>query len=234
LDEALNFDALATAEKVTGKSYKDDQNTADVGMGLFMAHNKAKEDLLIANDDTHFNIAYSEAERIIVSLGFRDALVVPFKDAEGRDEALRIMYRRGVLLILESYRDHANSIKIHFNLKPHNQNDHFPDRMSGGCVGVKDGKAIESFGDKEWANRDYKIYYGNVDARSGLRHIMQKLEQQGEFVTPWVKIPHLWMVTYAEAHHKSEDWQEASKNYDQINKERLLQLPAEIWKELGL
>lgn len=224
LDEALSFDALATAEKVTGKSYKDDQHTAQVGMGLFMAHNEAKQDLLVANDDTHYGIDYGEADRIITSLGFRDVLVVPFEDRDGEIEHLRILYRRGVLMRFESHHKRVNNLDIYFNLKPHNQSGNWPDHFSGGVVAVKDGKKVDRFDDVTWKNRDFKVYCGSIDVRDGLRHALRKLEQDGEFVTPWVEVPWLWLNTYTE---KGDD-------HDRLRTERLAQLPAEVRHELGL
>jgi hypothetical protein len=46
LDNILNFDALNSAEEMTGESYKTDKKTEDLGLSRFFAHNKLKEKIL--------------------------------------------------------------------------------------------------------------------------------------------------------------------------------------------
>jgi hypothetical protein len=51
LEKLLKYDSLAEAEKVTGKSYKDDKITAHLGFIGILQNNIKKENALLLLDD---------------------------------------------------------------------------------------------------------------------------------------------------------------------------------------
>ncbi len=68
---SLAVDPLAMAERITGKSYKDDESTSGLGMLLSLQHNRNKRDLLEFMGDTHYGIS---AKDTIAKLHKRDCL----------------------------------------------------------------------------------------------------------------------------------------------------------------
>lgn len=74
----LDFDGLAEAEKITGKSYKTDIYTQSLGMKMMLDNNKKKKDLLESQNDSTFLTTEEDYLRIVESIGFIYLLVEPF------------------------------------------------------------------------------------------------------------------------------------------------------------
>jgi len=55
MDKILNFDGLSVAEKITGKSYKEDEKTSMLGFGLSLENNKLKDKMLKSISDSAFH-----------------------------------------------------------------------------------------------------------------------------------------------------------------------------------
>jgi len=56
VNQALSFDPLVTAEKITGKNCDKDQDTFGLGVALTIFNSDVKKSILVENKDTHFRI----------------------------------------------------------------------------------------------------------------------------------------------------------------------------------
>lgn len=61
IGEILRYDALDTAERLTGKSYKEDEDTMGLGFLMHISHGERKAAALKATDDTHWGISFDDA-----------------------------------------------------------------------------------------------------------------------------------------------------------------------------
>ena len=117
LDKMLSFDPLASAEDLTGQSYKDDKGTLNLGVGMALLHNDRKRAELAARDDTHFGVSFADALRIYESLGFQQISERKFA-SHGQEETLTHLWRAGILAQVESYGESINTTKIWYNWRP--------------------------------------------------------------------------------------------------------------------
>ena len=213
--EALRYDPLDTAEKLTGKNYKDYDGTTALGMLLGVQNAERKETLLRANNDTHNGITYKDAYELALSLGFEDALYLEFEgnawgDEPNPIEQFRIMWHPdGLLLKLESYqRECVNMIKVFFNID-----------TSANPNGLWDSGVQYSGGRGNGTNPD--VLAGDVDVREGLRWNMEALKKSGTLLSKWSSDPFLWLLHYMDTKDKDYD-------YKAINAERIALLPQHV------
>lgn len=185
---ALRFDPLGEAERLTGDSYKTDPATMALGIGLLMESGARKSQLLESNDDTRFSIDFDEARRIFASLGFRELVEIPTVSQYSPSEAMTFIVawsNDGVLMDFDSFDGRLNSGKIHYNWRP---NRKLEDRWSFMSSG-------------RW--RADGILVGDHDIREGLRHTLGRMRSVGEFLSPWVEQPFLWLNPHHEDDYKS-------------------------------
>lgn len=228
----LHFDALAEAEKITGKSYKEDHATMLLGMSLAMQNNEAVATELAAADDFHYNVTFVHAREILTELGFLlayeetfngntsgtvTATGEPWYNNDHPSESYVVYYRPdGILATLESYGETINNAKIYYNWKPYeHDSDSRKFVSSGGWVKDRGG-----YGD--W------VLEGYHDVRKGLRQILSNFDTNGDFVNPWLKAPHLWLLNYAEAGSLSKDFRESGAQREAINLRKMEQFPIEL------
>src|ERR1035437_7914901 len=86
LRESLKFDALDTAEKITGKSYKDDSSTSFLGMALMHQNNAIKNRVLKLNDDTTFSATVVHYLSVLKDEGFTIVAGIPFLGTGWNDD----------------------------------------------------------------------------------------------------------------------------------------------------
>lgn len=152
LNEILNFDALANAEKITGKSYKEDKLTEAKGFVDFLKNNRLKENLLSSMDDTCFCETEQSYIRKVTDFGFKSLLVEPFINEDGIEERLHIMwhYDYSILLVLDTYTysddgswgkagkevppPSRNGGKLYYNWSPKYKKSRYSLTSSGGFV----------------------------------------------------------------------------------------------------
>lgn len=203
IEQALNFDALSHAEELTGNSYKTDADTEWLGVALHLAHSQTKRDLLKGAGDTYWAQPMPEWMAVVEGLGFELVHVEPIPSTE---DVYRIWWRDdGLLLKADSYwgDKSVNSASVVFNFDGPRNSMH---QCSNGFAGERDGR---------------QVWYGDRDAREGLRFALDRMERTGRFVRPWVKTPFLWLLHYQDAKAKGYDHQA-------ITKARIAQLPAHI------
>lgn len=200
IKEHLEFDALHVAGQMTGKSYKDDSETESLGIGLLIAANRNREQVLRKSGDTYMGMAFAEFLRVAEAEGFA---ILSQERIEGADypDTFAILWKasEGLLMRAESYwgGESTSSASVYFNL----ETDGFPARGSGGlCDGA---------------------FIGDFDCREGLRYTLAEMRNQGRFLPRWRRRPFLWLLNYAESRTNQQD-------YRAINEQRIALLPEDV------
>lgn len=245
-DEFLKFDALAHAEELTGKSYKEDDETMKVGLGAHMIFNELKKTRLAEERDTHWGIPFVTFQQIMTELGFARVLHLPFTKEANDDswptteEYFEVWFNRkyGALITTDTYttadfdspkelRSHyhtINSAHLQFNIEYSEGADLWDISMSSSPIDYVEG--------------DPHRRACSLDLREGFRHNWKKLHEAGTFLTPWLK-PYssggVDLYHYGDEHQMRmektgekygktthEDWREMR---DRINAERWPMLP---------
>lgn len=207
-----DFDAFDTAEKVLGGR---NPLSESAGLGLHMAYNHTKTELLRTAGDTTFSMKISDYLRIIREEGFILVLEEKFKEAgfggvDSTEETLFIFFHPldGVLLCFDTFDgDRVNGGNLYYNWTPNGTLQYSGCLSSGG-----------------W-DEDCKMWSGHHDCREGIRRIMSNLRTQGKFVTPWVKDQFLWLL-----HHV--DVKDPNYDYKEINSSRIARLPEYVQKAI--
>jgi len=121
IKKMLMVDPLSLAEEITGKSYKEDKDTSNLGLWLHIKHNEKKNRVLNAIGDTTFSMKLSDYFRVIKGFGFEDIYVEDFSDKDGKDNKLYVLYHYdlGILLSFDTYFGNSvNGGKFYYNWSP--------------------------------------------------------------------------------------------------------------------
>lgn len=224
----LANDSLANAEKLTGKSYKEDEGTSNIGFLMNVHDNIVRERALTAIGDTVFSMDWLAYCEMIEKFGF-GLMVEDFSPGGG--ESIRLYYHEkdGLLLITDSFRGNRNSASVHYNWMPKIRPkedwanpevaefvDYCGATSSGGFeyIAETDNPFPKNKLDPDWKN---VVYVGNHDAREAVGFKMRRLRENGTFIPVWKKKPYMWLVAHWEKDQKD--------NYDQINSNRIAKLP---------
>lgn len=105
IKELQNQDPLAIAEKLTGKSYKEDENTTWLGMAIQMEKTKIINDLMDSTNDTKFSETEEDYLKKVIDFGFVSVLVLPFKNEHDIEERLHILFHKeySILLVFDTF-----------------------------------------------------------------------------------------------------------------------------------
>lgn len=149
LGNLLDIDPLAEAEKITGKSYKDEDpdypvpgfnETSALGFALNFEHARNKERVLQEMDDTCFRNTLEDYTRIITEEGFEKILEIPFiGDGWGEpvnDTFFVYWHPDGILLQFDTYNGNEtiNGSTFHYNWVTNSDGMRQNVTSSGGCV----------------------------------------------------------------------------------------------------
>lgn len=217
IEKAIHADPLLEAEKITGKNYKDSSDTSLLGMIFAQQNAKDREALLSVNCDTHFRMTLSDYKRVISKEGFKELLVIPFRDPHSKYENMFYVWYNdelGILLRFDTYKwstkdEHTvNSSDFYYNWLPHLDSDGEPAR--------KTWKYTSS-----GHLREDNIWVGGHDGREALCFKIRKLKENGSFVPTWVECPFIWLLHFA-------DTKDPNYDYRKINEERILKLPESV------
>lgn len=202
LDQLLAFDPLAAAEEFTGKSYKEDRETAALGLLGQMVNGEIKAELLKSMDDTRFSEDFDTCLRIAREEGFSVVYEQAFTDyMQGGPERYVILWKSGLLLTLESFGyTGRNMAKLYFNVRT-------DDWIEGSSGHFKDG-----------------VQVGYLDVREAFRHNLHRIEQK-EVLTEWIERPFLWFVNYSQVH-------EEGYAYQVINEDVIARLPEHVQRAI--
>jgi hypothetical protein len=205
-DEILQFDALAQAEEITGSSYKNNDETMRLGMGMFFLNNQVKKQMLQNQRDTYWGIKLPEYQQIIAEEGFE--LVQKMDIPETPDQFFVYWHPDGILLVFDTYYgDSVNVGKFYYNVKPTDPKAFWSSRVTS-SGGFREG-----------------VWVGDHDCREALRHNIQKLRENGEFLSIWVECPFLWLLHY-------QDTKIPGYDYKAINEARIALLPEHVRKAI--
>lgn len=185
-EEMLKFDPLQTAEDMTGKSYKEDEITSNLGMALAMLGNAQKQQILEEQNDTHYGCTYQRLLSVANDIGFEIVLQELF-DAEPTmseplQETIYILWHpeKAIIVEFETYQaEKINSAKMYFAFKPKDQSKFWCNFSCGGHWYIPNRDQLDEAPKSEW------VWIGNMDLREGFRHLMNKFKLYGEFVNPW-------------------------------------------------
>jgi hypothetical protein len=203
--DILDYDALANAEKQTGKSIHDDPLTQTIGFSDFIEHNKMKDSVLSSMDDTVFNDSLEGYLRKIKEEGFVEILAEPFQGHYS--EIFYVFYhiQDGILLKFDTYGgNRVNGGNFCYNWIPQLGENGIPTEEAFRCT--------SSGG----YNSDW-LWAGDHDCREALRYHIASLRKHGRFVTPWVREPFLWLLHYMDVKEENYDHKEITqRRLDQI------------------
>lgn len=202
LEQALQYDPLAHAERITGVSYKDEQSTALLGMLLMHQQGAKKNELLKANNDTSYSNSLQENLAVLKDMGFQMLICEPI---ENTGDMWRVFWKPGVLIFCDSYSGDKtlNSGNAYFN---YYGNPPSSLRCSYSWCGEINGTPVLSCG---------------LDIREGFRHQMEAISENGQLLETWIERPFLWLLHY-------QDTKIDGFIYGTINEERISMLPAEV------
>lgn len=153
IEEALKFDSLSEAEKITGKSYKESEFTTMIGLAMQIENSKKKEILMDATDDTKFSETRQEYLRKVMDFGFEiiyeedyisdsknDGSLkgVPVDENGYFKEKLYCLWHNeySILLVFDTHWDNRNSGHFYYNWSPNNIKHDFNLTSSGGFEGL--------------------------------------------------------------------------------------------------
>lgn len=105
IEKELNFDSLVKAEKLTGKSYKENDATGWLGMALQMEHSIKMNKLMDETNDTKFSETEEDYFKKVTDFGFKSLVILPFKNEHNIEERLHIMfhYDYSILLVWDTH-----------------------------------------------------------------------------------------------------------------------------------
>lgn len=212
-DDMIHFDPLAAAEKLTGKSYKEDTDTVLLGMLLTQEHHKMKKDEFSLRGDTYYGMNFDDAVSIIKGIGFEEVFSEEFTSRFSKDipEQFKLFWKNGFLLTLETYQGTTvNSSTLYYNWEPYDQKN-FGKFMSSGHISLFDGK---------------DILVGDHDAREGLLNTIDLFEQNGRVLSDWKERPFLWLINHSK---KSDD-----TNYTEENERVISLLPTHVQEKISV
>lgn len=144
--DLMKQDPLSDAEKITGKSYKEDEGTEAIGMLLHLEKNAALTALLKQAGDTTWGMSVLEYIEVITKFGFQQVYIEPFV-CDNRKESLYIFFHveLSILLSFDTFNGSSvNSGHFYYNWSP---NMDLRGRLTstGGFFFPKDGKHIGLF-----------------------------------------------------------------------------------------
>lgn len=180
LGEALRYDALLEAEKVTGKGYKEDPKTMELGAVNLFSNSDRKKRLLKESNDSYFSMPWDEYGALLNSrpvFNFQKIYSENWLDDDldknrDREVAVWAEFEYGFLLLADSYMGNVNSAKMYYQIvvKKRPCNTH-----SGGFQNY----------DKE---KSRGVLEGSFDAREGFFYNLNIIYNAAlGFNVPWTK-----------------------------------------------
>lgn len=181
-DALLGYDSLAEAERITGKSYKEDEVTGKLGLLLHMEHTQRKRDELMVRQDTYYSIPFTEAVDVALDIGFKPVWTHAGTSSYGHPQKTIIFWHEGILLTMNDYKGCLNSANIHFNWRPSSgKSDEFGpifDLPVSGSMKHR-GPGFEDIDGDPW------VFVGSIHVVEGLKHRVEQLRASGEVLTEW-------------------------------------------------
>lgn len=217
--DLFRIDPLYEAEKVTGRSYKEDKLTSDLGMLFHLQHTRNKKQMLIQNLDTHYSMLYSDYIKVVEDLSFKklDEWFYNSKDNDFKEVMTHWYHDAGIYLVTETFtwdegRTSLNTAYLYMCWISDDPYYNYGITPSG-----KNFKVGERYG-----------FQGNIDVREGLRFNVDTLLDKGDLKNPFPeKVDFLSIISYTEKHLNYE-------NYMALMERKKELLPTPIKKLLNI
>lgn len=216
--ELIHTDPLLIAEGLTGKSYKEDEDTKWAGFALHQQKAKIVEAALTARGDTTFRNDLARYQDIVENYGFELVRTIDFLTRDYAESQFTYWHREhGLVLVFDTYQTtQVNGGKVYYAWKPSTE-----DRWQYTSSGCFEGN----------------VWVGDHDCREALILNMENLRTHGDFVTPWPltyrdERPRVWFAHHGDT-NTSDDWQIRSAEYDRIDQERFDSLPEDMRIAMG-
>ncbi len=209
IEDALNFDPLSAAEKITGKSYKDNPATEALGFLMMLESNKITSDLLKKNNDTHFRSGISEFIAVLDDLRFEQILV---EDIPETNDKFYVYWRDGIILKFDTFWDHksVNSANMFFNYQG-------------------DRDALHHCSSSRIDETGPAIYDASRDVREGLRFALEKMLDAGKILPVWKSIRFFWLTHYKDSQvSRSMDHEDSVSYYERVTEDRVAKFPEHV------
>lgn len=206
IEAALDYDAIAEAERLMGGSYKKDDDVVVVGLNLMHRQRQTTNALLHLNRDTNvFDQTRLQWTAIVEDMGFELVLcddIPVLEDKFSVGDKFRIWWHDGVLLVSDSYMDDksVNGAKVYLNYR-----------------GPWEGMHHCSHS----APIDGPVFTVDRDAREGLRFALEKMKGSGTILPRWERRGFLWLLHY-------NDTKDPDYDHKAITAERISRLPAHV------
>jgi len=101
IDELINYDSLAEAEKITNKSYKEDDTTGWIGLALMQEKAVELNKIMDETGDTKFSETEEGYLKKVESFGFKSILVLPFINERNKiEERFHILFHYDYSILL--------------------------------------------------------------------------------------------------------------------------------------
>lgn len=212
LEALLRYDPLAEAEKITGISYKEDEQTQAIGFALLQSRSVMRDAALRERGDTVFHNELERYRGIVENYGFECVYVESFTGRRNGNEEQYFIYWHpdGLILAFDTYNtDHVNGANVHYNWKRNKGTEYWANASSRGLC-------------DDWDDPDADVVLlQSLDAREALIFNLDNLRANGEFVTPWIGEPMLWYL-----HHHGDPEENPDRADAQAN--RIARLPANV------
>lgn len=176
-DDLMNFDAVAAAQRVTGRTL-DDPYTVVLAAHYAKAAEQVKSFELYIRGDTFSGMRFDDAIDVFGAMGFE---AFHLEDIDSTDIWTLLWHPDGILLDAESYTpaESTSSLLNHarafFNLRLDSVLDSIPELVSTG-----------------FTVDDSPLFSGCADFTEGAKHKMGKLAALGSFQSEWSELP--WLL----------------------------------------
>lgn len=225
LDELLDFDAIAAAEKMTGEAIGSDSVTFGLTLDLLTSRRNMVERIMKDRNDVYDRMPYDEYIKTLENFGFKSVLSIPFVDQEGNKNKYTMLWLNdGVLLVVDSYcwsdgTLSVNSATMYYNWAPTVKDCHR--YTSSGRFVLYDENDISKC-----------VWSGSHDAREAVLYNITNFKVHGNLLSSWHTSPYMWLLHHGDNKKiealTKDDYQKRSRMYNALNKERAAMLPKEI------
>lgn len=181
LARVMRIDPLDVAENITNQRVED--GGIGFAAGLYMVQSKAAtmKRLLRERDDVWDGMPLADYRRVVEQYGFELLLVDEFKGWDRTEQFFVYGHPDGMLLKFDTFRgDRVNGGNVYYNWRPHGEIE-WDVTSSGGLV-----------------EPDYTVWAGHHDCCRAMIFNLERLRSKGNFVSPWVGRPFLWLLHYEE------------------------------------
>lgn len=236
LSQLLKYDPLTAAEEMTGKSYKTDRLTENLGLAMHILHVEQKDAMLKSVGDSTFSNTLENYLKIIESAGFEFAKRWSFKSDGIYDtvcDEFEYVYAHrelGIVLHFDTHRGvDLNSGSFYYCWRPDESKDNWGVTSSGG---------FESEGHRDWRKWDNDItpddlyWEGNHDCREAIKFKVSRLKEHGTFLPKWPSpssqrnMSGLYLMNYM-------DWRDPCIGYHDLFTKKYSELPEWVKEIMG-